>query len=38
MYVDVYIHTQHTPLRLFINWQLVLSMGYHHQAITQEHE
>jgi hypothetical protein len=38
MYTDVYIHTQHTSLCLFINWQLVLSMGHHHQAIRQEHE
>lgn len=39
MSVDVYNHTQHTLVLLFINWQLVStsSMG-HHQANIQEHE
>jgi hypothetical protein len=39
MYVDVYIHTRHTPLRSFINWELVStsSMG-HNQAIMQDNE
>jgi len=37
MYIDVYNHTQHTPLQLFINWQLVLSSSRcHHQIITQD--
>jgi hypothetical protein len=39
MLVDVYIHTRHTPLRSFINWELVStpSIG-HHQAIMQDNE
>ena len=37
MYPDVYSHIQHTPLRLFINWQLVLSLNMcHHQVIIQD--
>jgi hypothetical protein len=39
MYIDAYIHIQHTPFGLFITWQLVsTSCISHHQAIVQEHE